>query len=304
MSKKGVEIVGGNLDKKDTLLSAFFGATVIFSNTDYFGHLWAGNESQDLLRGRTPNQYAYDREVEQGLNIAEAAALPAVLKTLKHFVYSSLSEARKWSKGKYMAIYHNDSKGETILETQLRFPEIAARMSVIQMGHYVTNWKQAAILKPLKQVDGSYIFKRPLSPDFVVPFVVAEADTGVLVKALLKLPVGTTLEGASEYMSWSRWVQIWANVLGVKATYKQVSMDDFFAGHAMPEVFEKEFREAFAYAEEFGYSGGDPEVMTGEEVSLVPITYRANANAWKLGIKIPTTSMEEYIRNENWTSVL
>lgn len=269
LSEKGVEIVNGDFDKKETLRSAFLGATVIFSNTDYFTHLWAGEASADVRKERTAGEYAYQREVEQGLNIAEAANDPAVLATLQHFVYSSLSEARKWSKGKYLAIYHNDSKAQTISEIQRRFPEITARMSILQMGHYVTNWKQGPMLRPLRQDSGVYVFQRPLSPDFVVPFVWAHADTGTLVKALLSLPIGTTLEGVSEYMTWPQWVEIWGKVLGVTAIYKKVSMDDFFAGHNMPDSFEREFREAFAYAEEFSYTGGDPEVKNADKVSLV-----------------------------------
>ncbi len=114
LTSKGVELVQGDLDDKRSLAAAFEGATAIFSNTDFFGHLWTALSAPDILAGRTPNQYAHDREVEQGLNIAEAASSPAVLKTLDRFILSSLSHASKWSRGKYTQIWHNDSKAAII----------------------------------------------------------------------------------------------------------------------------------------------------------------------------------------------
>lgn len=265
----GVEIIKGDLDDKQSLIPAFEGASVIFSNTDFFGHLRDALASETILEGRTPNKYAFDREVEQGMNIAEAAALPATLKTLDLFVLSSLSDARKWSHGKYTGVYHNDCKAETIRAIQTRLPKLAARMSTVQIGHYVRNWQASPPLKPQKQPDGSFIVQRTFAPDFKMPFVVTHKDTGKFVKALVDLPPGKNLHGLSEHMSWSEWTELWGEILGVKATFKQVSDDEFFKG--VPEPFKKELAETFAYVEEFGYTGGDPEVFEAEEVSLLPL---------------------------------
>lgn len=172
LEAKGVEIVKGDLDDKHSLLSAFEGATAVFSNTDFFGHLFSALSSKDLPKGLTPNQYAFKREVEQGVNIAEAAASPTVLKTLERFVLSSLSNATKWSNGKYAHVYHNDAKAEIIEVIQTRFPELAAKMSTVQIGHYVTNWKQSPALTPQKHADGSFVIQRTFSPQFRMPFVV------------------------------------------------------------------------------------------------------------------------------------
>jgi hypothetical protein len=141
LAANGVEIVKADIDDKQSLFPTLEGAAVIFSNTNFFLHLRDRLASGDLAPGRTLNEYAFDHEVAQGVNIAEAAASPAVLKTLERFVLSSLSDARKWSGGKYTTVYHYDSKAEIIRDIQTRFPELAKRMSTLQVGHYVSNWK-------------------------------------------------------------------------------------------------------------------------------------------------------------------
>jgi hypothetical protein len=228
MTANGVEIVKGNLDDIQSLFPAFEGATAIFSNTDFFGHFLGALSSEDIPGSRTPNEYAYDRELEQGLNIAEAAAAPTTLKTLERFVLSSLSDAKKWSRGKYTHCYHNDVKAEMIQTIRSRFPQLAVRMSTLQVGHYVTNWKQSPPLRPQKQPDGSFLIKRTFSPEFKMPFVVAEEDTGAFVKALVDLPPGKDLLGCSELLTWPEWAKIWGDTLGVTATFKQVSYEEYF----------------------------------------------------------------------------
>ena len=262
---EGVEIVKGDLDDKGSLLASFKGATAIFSNTDFFGHLGDALISPEITKGRTPNQYAYDRQVEQSLNIARAAASTSTLETLERFVLSSLSEARKLSKGKYTKIYHNDCKAEMIQLIQDQFPALAERMNFVQVGHYVRNWQISPALRPQKQADGSFQVRRTFSPEYQMPFIVTHEDTGAFVKALVDLTPGTHLLGVSEYMTWPEWTELWGRVNGVKATFVQVSEEEYFAG--MPEALKEELIDSFRYVEEFGYTGGDPDVVDPEEVS-------------------------------------
>ncbi|TGO47981.1 hypothetical protein BCON_0256g00090 [Botryotinia convoluta] len=284
LAEKGVEIVQADFDDKPSLSSAFQGATVIYSNTDFFVHLFTGI-SEGAPPGRTVLEHAYDREVAQGINIAEAAASPSVLETLEYFIYSSLSDATKWSKGKYTSVYHFDSKAETIRQIESRFPELATRMSTLQMGYYVTNWKAFPPMAPQKQDDGSFLFERPLSPDSVVEFVVTQKDTGGFVKALIEMLPGKNLIGVSERMTWKEWVKIWGDILGVKAGFRQVSEEVFWKG--VPEAM-RELQVAWEYVDEFGHAGGDSDVVRPEE----------------LAVKIPLTSMGEYIKSEDWSAVL
>ncbi|KAG6356040.1 hypothetical protein INS49_015425 [Diaporthe citri] len=286
LASEGIEIVQGDLDDKQSLARAFEGATAIFSNTDFFTHFYAALDPANLPAGLSPGQHAHDREVEQGMNMAAAAAEPAVLRTLERFVMSSLSHASRWSGGKYTRIYHFDSKAEMIRLTRERHPAVAARMSTLQIGHYVTNWKQLARLAPERQADGSFVMSRPTSAALRMPFIVTERDTGALVKALVDLPPGKDLMGVSEWMTFPEWVEVWGRVLGVKVGFRQISKEEMFEG--VPEPMAQEIGDSFDYIEEFGFAGGDPEVLDPEQ----------------LDFKIPLTSMEEYIRSEDWSSIL
>lgn len=71
--------------------------------------------------------------------------------------------------------------------------------------------------------------------------------------------------GASEQMTLVEWTKLWGEATNVKASFRQVSYEDFFDG--VPEPVKDELAETFAYVEEFGYSGGDPAVKTVEQVS-------------------------------------
>lgn len=100
-----------------------------------------------------------------------------------------------------------------------------------------------------------------------MPFVVTHKDTGEFVKALvLDLPAGTHLLGASRIMTWPEWTKIWADSLGVQARFEQVSHEDYFRG--VPAELKEELSETFLYTEEFGYTGGDPDVVTAEQVGF------------------------------------
>lgn len=199
LAAKGVDVVQADFDDKKALLSAFEGAAVIYCNTDFFTHRFTG-----ISEGapRTVLEHAYDREVAQGVNIAEGAAAPTVLKTLEHFIYSSLSDATKWSKGKNTTVYHFNSKAEIIRLTKSRFPELAKKMSTLQLGYYVTNWKAFPRMMPQKQADGSFALERPLRENSELEFEVPQQDTGAFVKALVNMPPGKNLISVSQKMTW------------------------------------------------------------------------------------------------------
>lgn len=298
-----MEIMQADLDDEKSLYIAFEGANVIFCNTDFFVHFFGALASGN----KSSLKFAYDREVEQGLTVARVAASPPVISTLDRFVYSSLSDARKWSNGKYLDCWHNNSKVDVIETIKTEFPELAKRMSLVQLGHYVTNWKSFPPMAPQKQPDGSFLVKRTFSPGLRMPFVDPQADTGELVKALvLDLPIGTHVLAASEFLTLPEWTEMWAKTLGVKAIYEHVSPEVFF--HGLPDEVEKEFTEVFTYTDEFGYTGGDPAVKTAEQVPFLvedlELIWKSHANYLQLDLKLSLTSMEEYIRNEDWSSIL
>lgn len=76
----------------------------------------------------------------------------------------------------------------------------------------------------------------------------------------------------SERLTWTQWAEIWSIVLGVKASYEQADVNDWFEGSGAPEAFVDEFKEAYAYIAEFGYDGGDPDCLKIDQVSSDAIT--------------------------------
>lgn len=288
LATEGVELVRADLDDRASLLEAFRGASAIFVNTDFFLHLFAALEmSEDQLQGQSPNQYAYRREVEQNLNAVAAASDPSVLKTLDRLVLSSLGDARTLSGGKFKTIYHFDSKAEVTRVIKSKYPEIASRMSCLHVGHYVTNWKAFPMMAPQKQADGTFLILRPFSDKSVLPFIDAHRDVGRFVKALVvDVPPGKELWGVSQHMTGPEWTKVWGDVLGVSAAFKQVSFDEFFDG--VPGPLKSELADTYSYVEEYGYGGGDPNLIEAAD----------------LGVHVPVTPMAEYIKGEDWSSVL
>jgi hypothetical protein len=267
LAAEGIEVVQGDLDDKQSLVEAFQGATAIFSNTDFFVHLFHGLDPANLPEGRTALEYAYDREVAQGMNIAEAAESPSVLSTLERFVYSSLCDSSRLSGRKY-TLYHFDSKIETLRLTRERCPGVASKMSTLIAGHYVTNWKMFAKLAPQKQPDGSYLLCRDTPSTFQMPHFVAHRDTGPFVKALVDMAPGKEIFAVSQYTTLPEMVEVWGRIHNVKAGYKEISTAELFQG--LPEAFAYEMGESFDFLHKFGFTGGDPQVLQPDQVSSMP----------------------------------
>ena len=76
------------------------------------------------------------------MNIADAATS---VEGLDRYVISALCDASKWSGGKYTWNYHFDSKARIVDYIREKYPEHAAKMSVVQVGSYMDNWKSGMI---------------------------------------------------------------------------------------------------------------------------------------------------------------
>lgn len=119
-----------------------------------------------------------------------------------------------------------------------------------------------------------------------IPMVLPHKDTGSFVHALVRSPPGLTLLGVGQMLSWREYTALWSRILGVEATYYEVPTTDL--AKELPEGLERELPEMALYMEEFGYDGGDPSIIhpTG------------------LPVDCPTTSIEDYIKNEDWSPIL
>lgn len=245
-AEKGVELVQADLNDKTSLIAAFQGANAIFAVTDF----WAPFSDPDNIpkataRGVTINEYAYAIEIDQGINVAQAAADESVLKTLDYYIFSSLADVRKWSKGKYTWVYHFDSKAKVVQYINDDLPELRKKMSTVQIGFYASNWKMRGAWTPQKQPNGSFLIKQPQDGKSLVPFVVTNKDTGEFVRALIQASPGIDMLGVSEQLGWEDWTRIWGKTLGVQARYEQVSMEQYVDG--LPDSLKRELAKAYCF---------------------------------------------------------
>ncbi len=77
---------------------------------------------------------------------------------------------------------------------------------------------------------------------------------------------------------------MWGRVMGVKAGARDVS-EEVFASYTPKEIRDT-MLDIFKFFAEYGYAGENPEIKTQAE----------------LGIQ--TTPLEEFIKNEDWSTVL
>ena len=121
---QGIEIVKGDVDDISSLKLAFQGASVIFGNTAFPNAFAMPTEADisKLKEGQTLREWCFETEVRQGKNISDAVAS---VNNLDLFVWSTLSDATKWSGGKYKGVYHFDSKAVVVDYIKDVYPQVA-----------------------------------------------------------------------------------------------------------------------------------------------------------------------------------
>jgi hypothetical protein len=129
---KGVEMIKGDLDDVESLKKAFVGADIIFGVTDF----WTIFKDPESLKKKKPGEtlveYCYHVELQQGKNIADAAA---TVPNLSRYVFSSMAHAKNSSNGKFAELYHMDSKADAAIYAQ-SIPALAAKFSQVQAPIY------------------------------------------------------------------------------------------------------------------------------------------------------------------------
>jgi hypothetical protein len=154
-----------------------------------------------------------------------------------------------------------------------------------------------------KQPDGSFVLSMPGSGDALHPIIDIPADIGIFVHSLAYLPPGQKLMGCRAMISNNDYMALWSKVNNVTGRFQEISVDD--CDKAIPGGFGKELGEMFAYSAEFGYYGGMKDVVLPDDVRHIPAFTAPSSliTRLKLGIK-GLDSLEEYIKREDWTSIL
>ena len=148
---KGIQIVQGDANDIASIKAAVKGADVVFGNTAFPNNFMAPSKVDiaSLKPNQTMREFCYEIEYNQGKNIADAVA---TVEGLELFVWSSLSAAKRWRKGKYLGVYYFDSKADVVAYIGKSLPALAAKMSILQMGLFLTNWKWGQAAVPWEKV--------------------------------------------------------------------------------------------------------------------------------------------------------
>lgn len=103
-----MEVVQGDLDDQASLERAFTGGSAIFAMTAFSGHAFNDPPTFEAAEneGKKPTEIAAERDPSQGNTAIRAAAK---VHTLNRLVFSTLSDARKWSSGEVTKTYHFNS---------------------------------------------------------------------------------------------------------------------------------------------------------------------------------------------------
>ncbi|MCJ1314170.1 hypothetical protein MMC25_007850 [Agyrium rufum] len=272
---KGVSIIKADLNDIESLKLAFNGATAIFSLTDFWAPIFTPSiaaNAEAEKRGIALNQYAYELEIQQGINVATAASDILVMKTLTHFVYSALADSSKRSNGKYRMNLHFESKGKVVEQIRERLPDLERKMSTVQMGMYITNWRITPAMGPQKREDGKFIYQVVDGEQGVskIPWVVAHKDTGLFVRALVQSSPGKHLLGATKVMTQPEYLDLWTKTLNVpNGGIEAISIADFCG--QMPNFLHAEMYDTMMFVKDFGWTGGDKSVVMPSDVRVFQV---------------------------------
>ncbi|KAL5356323.1 hypothetical protein BJX96DRAFT_142634 [Aspergillus floccosus] len=268
LASKGASIVQADLADIASLRSAFKGAHVIFSNTDFWGPYGACGDSLQ----------AYNTEVQHGKNAALAAA---DIPTLERFVYSLLGPMKKQSQGKYANSYHWDAKAEIKEYIDTELPGVAAKTNYIILGAYTTN---PLFIPRWDESVNKYRFVVPLKEDCKMPIVATTESTGPFVKALIDEKPRTNLLAYDSCLDMREVVALWTKVTGIEADLVSLTPAEMHSLFKIPW----EVLDGPAFIQEYGYTAGIENVIHPAQLRNPP----------------NTDSFEDWLRKRDWEEVV
>lgn len=200
---------------------------------------------------------------------------------------SSLPDAKRLSKGKYTKVWHFDSKAA--VEDFVRHDPamvsagLSQKSSFIHVGVYVDNWRRSS-LEMVKDPESSGYYRVQVSDGREkLPLIWIHRDTGPLVKKLVEdVQPGARLLGVSKMASYREYFSTWARVLGKELAgdqgIKQVSPEEYAERVKGDKDHKEHMLETWEFAAEFGYDGGDPEMLYPKDVSPPTISFSTYGN--------------------------
>lgn len=218
LATKGVEVVKADVNDLASLTSAFAGSSAIYAVTDFFEPF-----------GHFGPEKAVEIEIQQGINLAKAAAATS---TLEHYIWSTLPNGKKVSGGNYV-IPHFEAKNR--IDDYIKADEaLFAKTTFLWVTFYASNYYFPMFTPYHIPTAGKYI-QLQSTPATVPIKTIGDARTnvGLFVKAILAQPMktrgGKFVLASVEDTTAGDMLQTWAKAQGKTAQYVQIDRSAFNA---------------------------------------------------------------------------
>jgi uncharacterized protein YbjT (DUF2867 family) len=216
LAQMGAEVVAADLDDLESLEKAFTNAYGVYGVTNFWEH------------------FSPEKEMAQAASIAKAAKEANV----KHVIWSSLDDTRKWIplsdnrmptlKNKYK-VPHFDAKGES----NKYFTESGVPTTIFNTVFYWENFIYFG-QGPKKNADGKLAFIIPMA-DKKLPSIAVE-DIGKCAYAVFKNGdkyIGKTIGIAGEHLTGKQFAEAFSKAFGKEVVYNPVTAE-VYRGFGFP----------------------------------------------------------------------
>jgi uncharacterized protein YbjT (DUF2867 family) len=241
--EQGAEVVQGDMDDRSAMDRALEGAYGVFSMQNFW-------------------ETGYDREVQQGKTVADAAKAAGV----EHLVYSSVGSAHRQT-----GIPHFESKAE--VEEHVR--EIGLPYTILRPVFFMQNWEM------MREMVLGGTLAQPLDPD--KPFQqVAVEDVGAFAAIAFENPdrwIGREVDLAGDEQTMPEIAETFGHVIGREVSYYQVPWDQF------EEQMGEEFTVNYRWFNDVGYEA-DIAALRQEYPELTTFEGYLRSHGWE-GAEVP-----------------
>jgi uncharacterized protein YbjT (DUF2867 family) len=246
VADQGAEVVQGDMEDRSAMDRVLDGVYGVFSVQNFW-------------------EAGYDREVQQGKTVADAAKAAGV----EHFVYSSVGSAHRQT-----GIPHFESKWE--VEEHVR--EIGLPYTVLRPVFFMQNWEG------MREYVLSGTLAQPLDPD--KPFQqVAVEDVGAFAAIAFEHPeewIGREVDLAGDEQTMPKIAETFGRVIGKQISYYQVPWDQF------EEQMGEEYAVMYRWFNDVGYEA-DIAALRQQYPELITFERYLRSHGWE-GAEVPARS--------------
>jgi uncharacterized protein YbjT (DUF2867 family) len=238
LTERGTEVVQGDLEDRTSIDQALEGVYGVFSVQNFW-------------------EVGYDREVQQGTTLADAAKAAGV----QHVVYSSVGSAYRGT-----GISHFDSKWE--IEKHVRQNELP--YTILRPVFFMQNWEMMRD----QILDGT--LAQPLDPDKPLQQLNVE-DLGAFAAMAFENPdgwIGREVDLAGDELTMPEAAEAFSLVTGREVSYYQVPWDQF------REQMGEEYAVMYEWFNDVGYEA-DILALRSEYPELTTLEQYLRGHGWE-----------------------